>query len=67
MANCKKCGAVLSFNEVGLYKKLIDMEPKEFLCKSCLAEYFNCSTDLLDKKIGHFIYLGCTLFENNCD
>lgn len=41
------------------------MEPKEFLCKSCLAEYFNCSTDLLDKKIDHFIYLGCTLFKRS--
>ena len=63
MAICKKCSAVLSFNEVGLNKKLIDMEPKDFLCKSCLSEYFNCSVELMDKKIQHFLYLGCTLFE----
>ena len=67
MAKCKNCGEVLSFNEVGLYKKLVDMEPKEFLCKKCLAEYFKCSTELLDKKISHFIYLGCTLFDQKED
>ena len=63
MALCKKCQKVLSRDEEGLYRKMMEMEPQEFLCIECLAEYFGCTVELLQQKIEHFRNLGCFLFQ----
>lgn len=60
---CMKCGKALSGNDVGLTKKLINRGSTEFMCIDCLAEKFNCSRELLEKKIEQFKASGCTLFK----
>lgn len=62
MSLCNKCGKSLSRDEEGLYRKLMEMEPKEYLCIECLAEYFGCTVEVLQQKIEHFRNLGCFLF-----
>jgi len=38
--NCHSCGKEnLSFNEVGLCKKLLGRQIERFMCLDCLAEY----------------------------
>ena len=62
MSNCIKCGKKLNGNDIGLTKKLINRNSTEFLCIDCLAYKFDCSRDLLEKKIEQFKASGCTLF-----
>lgn len=59
---CLKCEKKLSFNEIGLYRKMVNRGAEEFLCISCLAEKFKISEDDLQKKIEYFRKSGCTLF-----
>ena len=65
--NCMRCGRVLSADEVGLHKKLIHRDAKEFLCITCLGAYFSCSEELLRRKIAQFRAAGCRLFEPKKD
>ena len=62
MSFCKKCGRELTPEDEGLTKKLINRGATEFFCKECLAEKFNCTTELLDRKIEQFRKQGCSLF-----
>lgn len=62
MNRCIKCGKELNGDDIGLTKKLINRGAEEFLCIDCLAEKFNCSRELLEKKIVQFREMGCTLF-----
>ena len=67
---CTKCSCTLSDDEKALYKKLCNKYAKEYMCISCLAQYFKVSTELLVKKIDMFKKQGCTLFvqrENEAD
>lgn len=57
---CRECGAVLSRDEVGLTKKLLDA--KEFFCYACLAEYLEVEEEFLHAKVEEFRDEGCTLF-----
>ena len=62
MATCFRCGAVLSFNEIGAYRKFINRGSTRFLCKPCLAQELNISVETIDRKIEQFKVQGCTLF-----
>lgn len=64
MEKCFKCGKPLSADEIGLHKKLINRGAEKFMCIECLSNFYNCSTELLYKKIEQFRLAGCTLFEN---
>lgn len=61
-ALCQKCGAEVSGDEVGLYKKLVNRGATQYLCKLCLAHRFSCDPALLDEKIRQFKRMGCSLF-----
>lgn len=60
--NCKKCNRVLTSDERAVYMKMVNRQAKEFLCKTCLAEYFEVNEKLIDKKIQQFKDAGCMLF-----
>ena len=59
---CRECGNLLSKDEVGLTKKLLDMKAKDFFCFSCLAEYLEVEEEFLREKVEEFKNEGCTLF-----
>lgn len=62
MSVCMQCEKTLTFNEVGVYKKFISRNAKQFLCKDCLAEKLKISPEFIDKKIEQFKLQGCSLF-----
>lgn len=62
MSECKNCKKMLTPNEIGLTKKLINRGSTEFYCMDCLADIFKCDKALLEKKIEQFRKQGCVLF-----
>lgn len=63
MDKCYKCKRVLTADEVGLHRRLMDRAAEEFMCITCLAEFFGCDEKLLRDKIAYFKKTGCTMFE----
>jgi hypothetical protein len=59
---CRQCDAAVSKNDIGLNKKLIHPEVKEFFCLLCLAEFLDIAVDELKEKIEEFKAEGCPLF-----
>lgn len=59
---CYKCGNNLTYNEIGLNKKLIGKTEKSYLCKQCLAQSLKVSVERLDEKQRCYIESGCCLF-----
>lgn len=62
MLICRECKKSLTGDEIGLYKKLINRESKDYLCIDCISAFFGCSKELLDEKIRYFKKTGCMLF-----
>lgn len=60
--NCKKCSRELTADEIAVYLKMVNRQASEFLCKTCLAQYFKVEEILIDKKIQQFKKNGCMLF-----
>lgn len=61
--NCYNCGKeALSKNEIGLTKKLLDEDSKQFFCLDCLAEYLEVDTEFLLDKVEMFKEQGCNAF-----
>lgn len=61
--DCKICGEQkLSKDCVALNKKLLGKDQTDFYCMNCLADYLDCSVDILYDKIEQFKEEGCTLF-----
>lgn len=61
---CMECGAKLSGDEIGLYRRLINKYSQSYKCISCMSKYFACSESLLKNKIKHFKNIGCLFFEH---
>ena len=61
-AFCKRCGRLLTRDEIGLHKKMINRGAREYFCLDCLAAYFEASPARLREKIEQFRKDGCTLF-----
>lgn len=59
---CMKCRRQLAYDEVALHRKMINRASREFMCISCLAEYFKVSEEMLRERIEYFKKTGCTLF-----
>ena len=60
---CRTCGRGLTADEIGIYKRMVNRGATDFLCASCLADYFKIDESLVYDKIEHFRAMGCTLFE----
>lgn len=61
--DCFACGKKqLSRDELGLNRKMIGREIKQFYCLECFAEYFDVTTEELLAKIEEFKAEGCVLF-----
>jgi uncharacterized protein YlaI len=60
---CFACGkAQLTKDEVGINKKMLGRDIKQFYCLDCCAEHLDVTTDELLAKIEEFKEQGCTLF-----
>lgn len=59
---CKNCNARLSGDEIAIYKKVVSRNAKQYLCKSCLSDYFKVPVSVIEDRIEHFKKIGCTLF-----
>lgn len=62
MSVCKKCGKNLKSDEISLHKRIINPADNEYFCLDCMAEYFGCTAEFLNKKITHFKNMGCQFF-----
>lgn len=62
MEECAECARILTGDEIGLTKKLINRGTERFFCKTCLAKKFRVSEELLSRKIQEFRAMGCVLF-----
>ena len=62
MAQCFQCGVQLTADEIAVYRKMVNREADEFLCKTCLARYFDVPVEKIDQKIQQFKRIGCLLF-----
>lgn len=61
--NCSICGKQdLSKDTIGINKKLLGTEIKNYYCMDCLADYLECTVDELLNKIEEFKAEGCKLF-----
>ncbi len=61
--NCVACGKErLDKNAVGINRKLLGKNVKNFYCLDCLAEYLGCTVGELLDKIEEFKEEGCKLF-----
>ncbi len=63
---CRKCGTILTCDEIGATRKLINRGTDVFYCLDCLAEAFDITREDIEKKIVYFKETGCTLFRENC-
>lgn len=62
--NCVSCGKNnLDKNTIGLNKKLLGLDIKNFYCIDCLASYLDTTTEDLNEKVEEFKDEGCKLFE----
>lgn len=59
--NCFK--TPLSKEEIGITKKILDPNAKEFYCLDCLAQLLDVTKEDLLDKIEEFKEEGCTLFK----
>ena len=59
---CCNCDKPLSKDEIGIDKKMLGRNIRDFFCLDCLAEYLDVTTDDLLEKIEEFKEEGCTLF-----
>lgn len=60
---CIACGKLdLDKDTIGINKKLIGEDIKNFYCMDCLANYLGCSVQDIFDKIEEFKEEGCNLF-----
>ena len=63
MSQCFQCNRSLTADEIAVYRKMVNRTADRFLCKTCLAAYFDVTEDKIDRKIEQFKRIGCLLFE----
>lgn len=64
MVDCIACGKVITEKDtIGINKKMLGENIRDYYCLDCLADYLECTTDELLDKIEEFKEEGCTLFK----
>lgn len=64
IADCFACGKEqISYNEIGLNKKMLGRSIKKFYCLDCLSDYLEITSQELLDKVDEFKSQGCTLFK----
>ena len=61
--DCVSCGKKnLDKDTIGINKKLLNIDIKNFYCMDCLADYLECTVQDLIDKIEEFKEENCKLF-----
>ncbi len=62
--SCLSCGVKIEKNDtLGINKKLLGKDVKNYFCMECLADYLTVTVEDLEDKIEEFKDQGCTLFK----
>ena len=62
--NCVMCGTPIKEKDViGINKKLLGKQTKDFFCMDCFASYLGTTVEDLLEKIEEFKAEGCELFK----
>jgi DNA-directed RNA polymerase subunit RPC12/RpoP len=61
-AKCLICGTELNKIAVGLNKKLLRLDAKQYYCLTCLADYLDATIEELIAKAEEFKEQGCKQF-----
>lgn len=67
MTYCIECRRNLTFDEMGMNRKMVSLDVKEMRCLTCLARKYNIGEDVLREKIEYLRRSGCTLFSPMTD
>ena len=59
---CFSCGAKLTRDEIGMYRKAVKKDAECCLCLDCLSAKFHVSRAYFEEKIEFLKKQGCTLF-----
>ena len=62
-AACCKCNSPVDYNVIGLNKRLIGRNTRQFMCLHCLAAFFGTTESVMQHKIDEFRDDGCPLFK----
>ncbi len=65
MTNCMNCDRPLTADEIAVHRKLVSREATHFMCKTCLAAYFDVTEDKNDQKIIQYKRQCCLLFAHD--
>lgn len=61
--HCFRCGVPLTWDDKGIYMKMVSRNAREFLCMDCLAVRLDCKRADLEERVRYFRESGnCTLF-----
>ncbi|MBQ9468676.1 MAG: hypothetical protein IJU52_06710 [Clostridia bacterium] len=60
---CFSCGAVLTSDEIAMYRKAVNRGAQQCQCLNCLSARFNVSRAFFEERIAFLKAHGCTLFE----
>ena len=60
---CFSCGAKLTRDDIGMYRKAVNKGAEQCLCLDCLARKYGVSRSYFLDKIALLKARGCTLFE----
>ena len=59
---CAQCGRIISRDEAGMTRKLINRGTETLYCYNCLGQMFRISREKLEEMADSFRASGCTLF-----
>ena len=59
---CFACGAGLTRDDIGMYRKAVNRSAEECLCLDCLAKKYNTTRAFFEEKIEMLKSRGCSLF-----
>lgn len=59
---CFSCGARLTPDDIGMYRKAVNKGAQQCLCLDCLAKKYGVTRKYFEEKIAFLKAHGCTLF-----
>lgn len=62
MYKCIRCGALLTADDIGCHRKMVNRAAEEFMCIPCLAKHFGATESRVRELIEEYRAYGCTLF-----